>query len=69
MQQQQEHKERSRMGDKDRARTHVHNLTLDDNTYYAIKQLSSIRGYKFPITLISEIFKDYIEAHKTELRQ
>jgi hypothetical protein len=57
-QQQQEHK------DKEYSKSREHVLKLDDDTYYAIKQLSSLMGYRFPITLISEIFKEYIEAHK-----
>ena len=45
----------------------THNFRLDDGTYYAIKQLSSLRGYKHPAHLVSEIFKDYIQEHKSKL--
>jgi len=40
---------------------------LADDVYFAIKELSSRRGYKHPAPFVSEIFKNYIEAHKEEL--
>jgi hypothetical protein len=51
---------------KERA-THNHNFRLDHDTYYAIKQISSLRGFKHPAPLVSQILMDYVEQHKSEL--
>ncbi len=45
----------------------THNFRLDDDTYYAIKQLSSLSGFKHPAPLVREIFKIYIQEHRSEL--
>ena len=45
-----------------------HSFSMEDDTYYKLKQISSSRGYAHLAGLVSEIFKDYIEARKTELR-
>jgi hypothetical protein len=42
----------------------MHLLRLDEDNYYAIKQLTVQLGYKFPASLINHILKEYIEAHK-----
>jgi spore maturation protein CgeB len=42
----------------------THNFALDDEIYFAIKQLSSLRGKGHPARLVSEILKDYVEEHK-----
>jgi predicted DNA-binding protein len=44
----------------------THNFRLDDNIYFKIKQLSSLRGFQHPAPLVSEILEDYVEEH-TEL--
>ena len=62
MQQQQQHQQHQQHKEKA-----AHNFRLDDDIYYAIKQLSSLRGFKHPAHLVCEIFKAYIEEHKLEL--
>ena len=45
----------------------THNFALDDDTYFAIKQLSSLKGHKHPAFLVREILKAYVQDHKSKL--
>jgi hypothetical protein len=42
----------------------MHLLKIEEDNYYAIKQLIAAMGYKSPASLINHILKEFIEAHK-----
>jgi hypothetical protein len=50
--------------EKQQIKSREHVLRIDDDNYYAIKQLTVIMGCGYPVALINQILKEYIAAHK-----
>jgi hypothetical protein len=46
-----------------------HRVSMTDSVYYSLKLLSARRGYNHMNPMITQIFTDFIEAHKDELPQ
>lgn len=44
-----------------------HTFSMSNDIYYALKELSTLKGYAHVASLALEIFEDYIQLHNQDL--